>query len=126
MLGFPIVKENDMTMRPLIACFAVASTLASAQMRAHEGMPARVDVTALLNLDETRAAVVQAIFETQHRRIVSLQEQLGPQLNDATRAAGRAALRAIRQETDRQLASVLTADELEQLHEAVPVRRPRS
>jgi hypothetical protein len=61
----------------------------------------RVSIAALLNLDATRAAQVEAILQASHEKRKVLME-------------------ALRAQTDAQLATVLTADELSKLKDAMP------
>lgn len=55
------------------------------------------DIATILNLDATRAAKVRAIQEASHQK-----------------------MRALREETDKQLATVLTADEIAKLKASRP------
>jgi hypothetical protein len=77
----------------------------------------------LLNLDATRAQAVEAILETARLKHMALREQLGPPNDDSTRAVVMAGVKAIRDDTDQKLATVLTADEIATLRAAMP--RPR-
>jgi acyl-coenzyme A synthetase/AMP-(fatty) acid ligase len=61
----------------------------------------RVSIAALLNLDATRAAQVEAILQASHEKRRVLMETL-------------------RAQTDAQLATVLTAEELSKLKDAMP------
>jgi hypothetical protein len=107
--------------RSLFASLAIASTSAAAQLMHPEGAPApRVDIVALLSLDAARAQQVHAILQTTHERIAAARAQIGRPTDDTTRAVMHAAMQAIREDTDRQLASVLTPDELVKLHAAMP------
>jgi len=112
------------TLKRLFASFAFASTVASAQVPQPPGAPPRIDVATLLNLDATRAQAVEAILEGARLKHVALREQLGPPRDDSTRAAFRAGMRAIRDDTDQKLATVLTAGEAATLKAAMP-RPPR-
>jgi hypothetical protein len=107
---------------PVIAAFAFASTFATAEPG--PPMPPRIDPAKLLNLDSTRAEKVDAILENAHERIVEARKQIGRPTDETTRATMHAAMEAIRTETDALLAQVLTADELDKLHAAMP-RPPR-
>jgi Spy/CpxP family protein refolding chaperone len=87
-------------LRLLAAFLATASTVALAQPAdapPRDDPPRRPDIARLLNLDATRAAKVEAILRAQREK-----------------------MHALREETDRQLATVLTAAELEKLHQALP------
>jgi hypothetical protein len=82
--------------------------------------PPRVDVVNLLSLDANRAAQVDAILNGARSKMRSVHEQLGHPTDDTTRHAFRAAMEAIRVDTDQKLASVLTPDELARLQAAMP------
>jgi hypothetical protein len=98
---------------------ALAPAAALAQSTPHDGRP-RVDVAALLGLDAARAAQVEAILRSGREKMRALHDQYGRPADDAARSAMRAAMTSIRADTDAQLATVLTADELAQLKDAMP------
>jgi hypothetical protein len=107
---------------PVLAALAFASTVATSQpMPGH--VPPRVDVVNLLNLDAQRAEQVEAIMKNTRERMMAVRQEIGRPADDTTRATMRAAMQAIRAESDKQLAEVLTADELAKLRDAMP--RPR-
>ena len=108
------------SLRKLLASFLFSSTAAVAQMPQTE--PPRVDIAELLNLDATRAQQVYAIMKLSHQRIAAAREQIGRPTNETTRTVLRAAIDAIHADTDSQLAAVLTTDELDKLHTALPLR----
>jgi hypothetical protein len=110
-----------MQRRSLFASLILASTLAGAQLPPGSAPP-RIDVAALLNLDASRAAQVDAILKSAHERMASARELAGHPTDDASRATLRAAMKAIREDTDRQLSAVLSAEEIAKLHEAMPKR----
>lgn len=110
------------SLRKLLASFLVSSSAAVAQMPPAE--PPRVDIAVLLNLDATRAQQVYAIMKVSHERMVAARQQIGRPTDDTSRTMLRAAMDAIRAETDSQLATVLTADELDKLRSTMP-RHPR-
>ena len=89
--------------RPLLLALLVTSTAALAQ-HPPPGPPPRVDIAKVLNLDATRAEQVKAIMQATHQKMEVV----------------RAQMEAIRRDTDTQLAAVLTPDELEKLHAAMP------
>jgi hypothetical protein len=96
-----IRKENSMaSIRTIVASAALASSAAAAQMPPPDA-PGRVDVATLLNLDDARARKVDAILKAQREKM-------------------RAAMQAIRAETDQQLVTVLTVSELDKLRAAMP------
>ena len=83
--------------RSTIAPMALACGLAQAEVPSVHASPVPLNIAATLNLDAARAGVVQAILEN-----------------------ARQAMDAIREDTDKQLAAVLTADELVKLREGLP------
>jgi len=104
---------------PIITALALASTVATAQPIPGQGFN-RVDVVKLLNLDEERGAKVEAILENAHERMRAARQQIGRPTDDTTRATLHAAMKAIRDDTDQQLAAVLTPQELETLMASMP------
>jgi hypothetical protein len=111
--------------RPMIACLAIFSTVAFAQAQQRpDGPPPRIDVAKVLNIDAARAQKVEAILKASHDKRMALREQMGPGKDEASREAMRAQMRAIREDTDKQLAAVLSPEELKKLHDAMP-RPPR-
>ena len=106
--------------RSILASLAFTSTVAGAQAFPPYGTPPRVDVAALLNLDSTRAQQVDAILKTSHEKMRAAREQIGRPTDDTMRTTLRAAMDAIRVDTDQQLATVLSADEIVKLHAALP------
>jgi hypothetical protein len=113
------------SIRSIFASLALASTAAAAQMMHPDGAPPpRVDIVALLSLDAARADQVNAIMKAAHDRVVAARQQIGRPTDDTTRNVMQAAMQAIRDDTDRQLAAVLTPAELDKLHAAMPGRRP--
>jgi len=104
---------------PIITALALASTVATAQPIPGQGFN-RVDVVKLLNLDQERGQKVEAILENAHERMRAARAQIGRPTDDTTRATLHAAMKAIRDETDQQLAAVLTPQELETLMANLP------
>lgn len=88
-------------LRSALAALAFAASFAKAEVPSVHASPAPLNIAAVLNIDTARAQVVQSILESAHQRRV-------------------AAMEAIRAETESQLASVLTADELAKLKQALP------
>src|SRR4051794_35597523 len=103
---------------PILTALALASTVATAQPIPGQGFN-RIDVVKLLNLDEPRGAKVENILQTAHERMRAARAQIDRPMDDTTRATLHAAMKAIRDDTDRQLAEVLTPDELERLMAAM-------
>lgn len=110
--------------RSILALLALTSTVAAAQSPpTPRTLAPRVNIAALLDLDAQRAQQVDAIMQAAHARMKAAREQIGRPTDDSTRGLMHTAMQAIRQDTDRQLAAVLTAEELERLHAAMPPRR---
>ena len=107
---------------PILTALALASTVATAQPIPGQGFN-RIDVVKLLNLDAERGTKVEAILENAHVRMRAARAQIGRPTDDTTRATLHAAMKAIRDETDKQLAAVLTLDELERLMTSMPQPR---
>lgn len=110
-------------LRSLLAFLGLAAGVAGAQMMPpHQdgARPPRIDVVNLLSLDAARAGQVETILNAAGAKVRALREQLGPPTDEATRATFRAAMEAIRADTDEKLAAVLTAEEIARLHAAMP------
>ena len=86
-----------MFFRRLLALLFAGAIATSVLAQRPDGPPPKHDIAALLNLDATRAAKVEAIL-----------------------AASREKMRAVREDTDKQLATVLNADELAKLKASRP------
>ena len=104
---------------PILTALALASTVATGQPIPGQGFN-RIDVVKLLNLDAERGDKVEAILENSHDRMRAARAQIGRPTDDTTRATMHAAMKAIRDDTDRQLAAVLTPDEMERLMTSMP------
>ena len=99
-------RQSLATVLSMIAISAagVVSLASFAQVEPRGGGQ-RLNIAALLNLDATRAAQVDAILQAaQQKRIATMD--------------------ALRAETDAQLATVLTADELAKLQQVMPPHGP--
>jgi hypothetical protein len=107
-------------LRSATAALAFTSTLTSAQTPPVQGPVPAVDIVVLLDLDNARANLVDSILENALQRIMAAREQIGPGTDEASLALMQAAMHAIRMNTDRQLAAVLTPEELARLKEGVP------
>ena len=108
-----------MSLRSIFASITLASTAAMAQMPPEA--PRRIDFAQLLNIDAERAQQVDAIMKSTHQRMREARAQIGKPTDETTRATMHAAMHAIREDADKQLATVLTPDELEKLRAAMPV-----
>jgi Spy/CpxP family protein refolding chaperone len=107
--------------RKLLASLLFSSTAVVAQTPPVEPPP-RVDIAELLNLDATRAQQVHAIMKASHAKMQAAHEQIGLVTDETSRTVMRAAMEAIRSDTDNQLATVLTPEELDKLHAAIQRR----
>ena len=105
--------------RSILASLAFTSAVGSAQTPPY-GAPPRVDVATLLNLDSSRAQQVDAILKAAREKMRAAHKQIGRPTDETTRTMMRAAMDAIRVDTDQQLATVLSAEEIVKLHEAMP------
>ena len=88
-------------LRPGLVALAFGASFAQAEVPSVYASPAPLNIAAILSIDTARAQVVQSILESAHQRRF-------------------AAMEAIRADTDKQLAGVLTAEELAKLKEALP------
>lgn len=104
---------------PILAALALASAMATAQPLPGQGFN-RVNIVKLLDLDDERGGKVESILENAHVAMRTARAQIGRPTDDTTRATLHAAMKAIREDTDRQLAAVLTADEMEKLMSSLP------
>lgn len=97
----------------LSLAIAASLTLAHAQQRGAppDGRPPRIDFASALALDPTTAQAVGQVLHEQHEK----HRTLGL---DAETVRSRH--EAIRQETDEKLAKLLTAGQLEKLHQLLP------
>jgi hypothetical protein len=114
--------------RSIFMSLAIASTSAVAQLATPGGAPPppRVDIVSLLSLDAERARQVNEILRAAHDRAIAARAQIGRPTDDTTRNVLHAALQAIRQEADNQLATVLSPEELAKFHAAMrPTARMR-
>jgi hypothetical protein len=103
--------------RSAMAALALTSALTQAEVPQSWRAPLPMNFASTLDLDRTRALVVEAILENAQGRILAAREQIGPPTDETTRAVMQAALQAICGEADKQLASVLTGKELARLKE---------
>lgn len=88
-------------LRYVSAALAFVASFAQAEVPSVHASPVPLNIAVVLNIDTARAQVVQSILDSAHQRRVE-------------------AMEAIRADTDRQLASVLTAEGLARLKEALP------
>src|SRR5215212_1650964 len=99
--------------KALFAFFGVAAGFAVAQVpQSGSPPPQRPDIAALLGLDAVRAAKVEDILEGANVKARFAREQIGAASDETTRATMRAAMEAIREDTEEKLARVLTSEEL--------------
>jgi|SRR5450631_517600 len=103
--------------RSALAALALTSVLSQAEVPQADRAPLPMNFAAILDLDTARAQVVEAILENAQIRIIAAREQIGRSPDETTRSVMRAAVEAICDEADKQLASVLTRAELARLKE---------
>ena len=108
------------SLRQTAAAIAAMAGIANAQPSGPPGPPPVARILAGIGVDEARAQKVAAIFATSHIRAETARQQLGRPTDETTRATLRAAMDAIRSDTDRQVAEVLSADEIAKLKQAMP------
>jgi hypothetical protein len=114
------------TILAFFSLFGLAIGFAMAEAPARSGFgPHPGNLGELLNIDGDRAANVEAILMQAREKIRSAVEQVGPPNDEATRATLRAAMEAIRSDTDGKLAALLTPDELARLRSKLPSPVPR-
>jgi hypothetical protein len=102
-------------LRSVLAALALTSSLSQADVPQAQRVPLPMNFAAMLDLDAARAQVVEAILENAQLRIMAAHEQIGGAADATTRAVMHAAIDAIYDEADKQLASVLTGTELAKL-----------
>lgn len=93
--------ENPMKNPAMLAAVLATSLVTSLAAHAQSAPPPRVDPATLLNLDDARAQQVHAILKSSHDKRM-------------------AAMQSIQAETDAQLSTVLSADEMAKLKAAMP------
>jgi hypothetical protein len=98
-------------LRSATAAIAFVSTLSGAQSTP-TARPATADIVTLLQLDATRAGLIDAILDGALKRALTARAMIRPTDDSMSRLVMQAAMHAIREDTDRQLAAVLTAEEL--------------
>jgi hypothetical protein len=111
-------------LRSAMAALAFTSTLSHGQTPPYDRSRPAVDIVALLNLDTRRASVVEAILENSVQRMNTAREQVGEATDETSHTVMRAAMHAIRADTDKQLSSVLTDEEMAKLKEAMRPQPP--
>src|SRR5262249_26465557 len=120
----PFRRRTTMkTLRSILAFLGFAATVAGAQMPPEASAPPRPDIATMLSIDSERAQKVEAILQSAHVKMRAARESLGRPTDETTRATLHAAMEAIRKDTDQQLLTVLTAEELQRLREALPPPR---
>ena len=108
--------------RSACAALALGSAVAQAAF-AGDTAPPPLNMAAVLELDPTRAQVVEAILVNAQERIVAARAQIGTPNDFTTIAVMDAAMHAICQDAERQLAAVLTPAELARLRQLLPPPR---
>ena len=111
-------------LRHVLAAIAAMAGLAQAEPARHAPPPVAQILTSI-GVDDARSRKVIAILHNSRAKAEEAREQIGRPTDEATRATLKAAMEAIRSDTDRQLAEVLSADELAKLKQAMPPPRHR-
>jgi hypothetical protein len=109
--------------RSTLAALALTSAFAQAEVPLAERAPLPLNLAAVLDLDRARAHVVEAILENSHKRILAAHEQIGRPTDATTLVVMQVAMQAIRDDADKQLASVLNREELAKLKALLPPTR---
>jgi len=110
-------------LRHVAAAVAALAGLAQAQPARPPGPPPVAQILSGIGVDEARAQKVVLIFDASRQKAHAAREQIGRPTDDTTRATLRAAMEAIRADTDQKLSEVLSADELAKLKAAMPPPR---
>jgi hypothetical protein len=112
-------------LRTGVAIASFAALLVGAEVPLPELRPPRIEAVKTLGIDAGRAARVESIVMTSYEKARELREQAGALIaEEAVRVAMNHRLQALHEETDAQLAALLSADELKKLREMIP-RPPR-
>lgn len=121
------MRQN--TLATLCVSIAAASTIAMAQaswqLHAPDAAHVAEQITITLALDAERSASVKAIMVAAHERREEIRKSLGVPRSDADLMTVRRSLDAIHDQVRRDLAVVLTPEELERLDSMFP-KRPLS
>ena len=108
------------TLRHTAAAIAAMAGLAQADPGHRPSPPPVARILTGIGVDAARAQKVAAIFATSHVRAETARQQIGRPTDETTRATLRAAMEAIRSDTDRQVAEVLSPEELAQFNQVMP------
>ncbi len=126
--------------KTFIACLVLCSTFALAQDRPPppdgKGPPPGMegkgppggegkgppDIAKLLNIDANRAEKVQAVLRASHEQRMALRDSAASadKGQQGDRSVMREKMRALRDDTHKKLAAILTADELKKLEANMP------
>jgi hypothetical protein len=104
----PILRKLCPALVPLVFAFTLPH--AQAQSPDHPPPP-KIDFANALGIDAKKAQAVDKVLREQHEKRRAL---------DIERHAAREKKEALRRETDRKLAAILSADQLKKLHELMP------
>jgi hypothetical protein len=115
-LDLSTTEENAMSpFQSILVLLTSASSFSSGQMPAPDSMTRVVTIATVLHLDTLRAEKVEAILEEAFQRQQAVRAQMGAVRDSTSRTVLRAAMRAVCEDADRQLAEVLGAQDLENL-----------
>ena len=110
-------------LRHVAAALAAFAGLAQADPGRPPGPPPVAQILSGIGVDDARAQKVVLIFDASRQKAQAARQQIGRPTDDTTRATLRAAMEAIRADTDQKLSEVLTADEIAKLRAAMPPPR---
>jgi hypothetical protein len=110
------------SLRNLFASLLVSSSAAVAQSQ--DFNPLGPEVAIVLELDGARAGQVNAILHRARVRMASARDQIGEPIDAQSYAILVAAMETIAADADRQLAEILTSEEMEKWRAALPERSP--
>ncbi len=90
------------------------------------GAPPRVDFVKALNLDESRATELRSILDDSMDARHTLMKQMRSATTDADKEAIHTKMQALHEATHKEIAALLTAEELAHFEKLMPKRRPPS
>ena len=108
------------SLRNVFASLLLSSSAAVAQTP--DFNPLGPEVAVLLDLDAGRAGKVNSILHRARVRVANARDQIGEPIDAQSYAILVAAMEAIAADADRQLAEILTNEEMERWREALPER----
>lgn len=108
-------------LRHTAAAIAAMAGLAQAEPGHRPAPPPVARALTSIGVDDARAQKVAVIYASSHVRAEAARRQIGRPTDETTRATLRAAMEAIRSDADRQVAEVLSPEELAQFKQVMPL-----